>query len=89
PFVNTAIFEQSNFVIYPNPSNGDFTLIIADNQKDIIAEIFNLQGQVLYSTKIYSNTDKVEFKDLNMNSGIYLLKLSSDEQVILEKIIIK
>ncbi|MDY0141858.1 MAG: N-acetylmuramoyl-L-alanine amidase [Bacteroidales bacterium] len=89
PFVNTAIFEQSNFAIYPNPNNGDFTLIIANNQKDIIAEIFNLQGQVLYSTKIYPNTDKVEFSGLNMSAGIYLLKLSSDKHLNIEKIIIK
>ncbi|MDD4149287.1 MAG: N-acetylmuramoyl-L-alanine amidase [Bacteroidales bacterium] len=89
PYVNVSAFEQSDFVIYPNPNNGDFTLIISNKQNDIVAEIINLQGQVLRSKKIQSNTDKVEFNGLNMSSGIYLLKLSSNEQVIIEKIIIQ
>ncbi len=89
PYVDILGFEQSDFVIYPNPNNGDFTLIISNNQSEIVAEIINIQGQVLYSKKINPNKNKVEFSGLNMSAGIYFLKINSDKRVNTEKIIIK
>ena len=55
--------------IYPNPSNGDFNLMMTDfasNEKVSIA-IFNLAGQVLYTN--FCSVDENGFKNLKISAG--------------------
>ena len=65
--------------IYPNPNTGQFTLKadLFETVDDISLEIYNLQGQRLYTE--YLNADRLNIKaDINISqfaSGVYRLRL--------------
>ncbi|MEW6467457.1 MAG: T9SS type A sorting domain-containing protein [Bacteroidota bacterium] len=70
--------------IYPNPSNGIFTL--QTNQFGIKMDIYDIQGRLMYSEKLG------EFKsaiNTNLSKGVYLLKLTSSEGSFSQKLIIQ
>lgn len=79
-------FEQANGIsIYPNPIQGN-TLYISTNI-GLKAEIYNVLGKKIVSTNVDNINNKIEVGFLY--SGVYLIKLSSDEGSVTKKIIKK
>ncbi len=79
----TGEFGESNLVVYPNPSKGNFTLeanlenLDLSNLDDITIEIFNSIGQRIYEVHI-SESNNIILQNIiieNYASGVYLLKL--------------
>jgi hypothetical protein len=70
-------FEQADFVIYPNPSNGDFS-IKYDGKFDI-AQVIDLQGKVIFTT---NNPSK--YFTLSAPAGTYILELKIGDKVVRE-----
>lgn len=74
---------QKEFKIYPNPSNGNFSIEVDENLIDSKATIYNLLGQ-----KVKSFTLKSTNTSQNLNKGIYFLKIENEESKITKKLII-
>ena len=68
-----------DFSLYPNPNNGDFTLI-NDGISDVIdLSITDIQGKVVYSKLLTFNQGEQKTLSLeNIERGIYLVHLNSD-----------
>jgi hypothetical protein len=77
-----------SFNVYPNPSYGKFYLIIDKIEKGII-EFFNILGDKIYETNIDSKTSKYEIDLSNQPKGIYFVKIISEQEIIIKKIIIQ
>uniref|UniRef100_UPI0035668F71 T9SS type A sorting domain-containing protein n=1 Tax=Ancylomarina sp. TaxID=1970196 RepID=UPI0035668F71 len=78
--------EEVNVSLYPNPSKGAFYLEL--NKRPVNAatlSIISLSGQAAYSQKLY---EKKTFFNLSLKSGMYILKIELDEEIIMKKIII-
>lgn len=74
--------------IYPNPV--EHNLFVEKNGIDIQqVELLTLQGQTLNQISIRYGTDKIQVNTSSLPSGIYLLKLHTDNQMIVEKIIVQ
>ncbi|MCD6566889.1 MAG: T9SS type A sorting domain-containing protein [Bacteroidales bacterium] len=87
----TDIIRSYNVKIYPNPTKGIFTLEIPDIPVDeLIVEIINANGQVIYNQKIHNIDGKmIEIVDLSQQpGGIYQIKIRIQETVVLKKLII-
>lgn len=82
---NLGIKEDkiSNTKFYPNPLNGN-KLYIETNQS-LKIEIFNILGKRIISDEVNSNKNYLNVSDLN--SGMYLIKISNDNQTITKKLI--
>jgi hypothetical protein len=85
------INANNGFMVYPNPSNGQFNVIaVSENASDLTIEVLNYQGQVMYTreaknvTQFNGKIDITEFA-----KGVYFLKLINGEEVKLEKIIVQ
>ena len=76
-----ATLSKIDFSLYPNPTNGILNIKIDENIK--LVEIFNLQGQKIITSK----NKNLNIKQLN--AGIYLLKITTDKNLIGIKKIIK
>ncbi len=80
---------NSSTIVYPNPSNGIFTLNVKyfnNNLKDGTIEIYNAIGELVLVSKIFNS--KIEIK-LNEKNGIYFYKIIDSNQLFLSgKIII-
>ena len=81
--LSTSDFDKQDIAIYPNPSEGVFN--IQSNVQNLKYTLVNMQGQVLQKGNVSQN--QVDFS--RFNQGIYFLELSTDNQRLVEKIIIK
>ena len=80
--VNNVNLDE-DLIIFPNPSNG--ILNFTEELQNEKIEIFSLTGQKVFDKEV-NNINSIK---LNLNSGIYLLKVSNNQRVINSKIIIK
>ena len=86
-YENLKIFDledymDSNLAIYPNPSKGEINI---DLRNEIITqiEIYNLLGEKLRSAT--NNVEQIDIADLQ--AGIYLLKIYTENGSVTKKII--
>lgn len=73
-----------NVVLYPNPSNGEFTISGEFNKGAI--EVSDLTGKVVYTAEITSGA-KVQLN--SVKSGIYFVTLTANNKTSIQKIAIK
>ncbi len=80
----------SEFIIFPNPTNGVFTISLdLLERKDISFEIFDLTGKTILTE--YSNSVSGRFEKqldiFDLTEGIYLLRLNIDNQSVTRRIV--
>ena len=82
--LSTTVFEGINSKIYPNPFESFIS--IKSNQVINKVELFNILGEKIF-IKSYENIKTIQMP--NLESGIYLFKLFSDEKIENHRIIKK
>lgn len=88
------IAPASEFVLYPNPNNGYFTLRNIDfsvfNSNHIEIDILDLNGRILFNDKIIGNEKKEFLINLEnkLSQGIYVLNLYTNDYKISQKFIV-
>ncbi|MBL4667826.1 MAG: T9SS type A sorting domain-containing protein, partial [Flavobacteriales bacterium] len=75
----------TNFNIYPNPNNGKFEVLIDDVQGEVMLELINLLGEVVY--KDTGKKSKYSFDLTNQSKGVYFLKIKVGAKRGMQKII--
>jgi hypothetical protein len=81
----------SGVSVYPNPNNGTFSIAINANVGDLVIEIVDMQGRVVYAS-VENNVQAGFVKQVSpegMASGIYMLKLTGNGQQRMDKITIQ
>lgn len=84
---------QKNYTVFPNPSNDLISIALKDNRQksenknEISAELFDLMG--VSKLKVQVNENKAVFSVKNLNKGIYLLKIITDEKVENHQIVVQ
>jgi hypothetical protein len=81
--------EENSLDIYPNPSNGCFTIRHPFKAGiSQIIQIYNALGEVVYSTTI--NEQGINYIDLSQApNGIYIARIHDGEKVFTKKVIIQ
>lgn len=74
---------QGKMKVFPNPSNGDFTIEL-DGEYEV--SILNNLGITVYS-KIISHKDDIMLEGLS--SGIYIISAKSDRKTVISRMIIR
>lgn len=85
--VEEVLGDENTMVLFPNPSNGVFS-INRQNNKPQTVEIFNLLGVKIYST---TNTNQAT-TDIDIShspKGIYFVEMYDEEKSHTEKIIVQ
>ena len=76
---------SNNINLYPNPTNGDFTIEFNGNQAQTQIQILNLAGKVIFENT-YQNQCIVKL-NLDAPNGIYFVKVSSNQEQSIIKLI--
>jgi hypothetical protein len=82
---NELIGNQDQFVVYPSPNNGNFTISLAEQSEGTI-EISDAVGNILYTTTakaVKISNGQVNLKGLS--SGIYFVRYNSPNQTTVRK----
>jgi len=84
--------EINSISIFPNPSNGDYSININSNVQSVAdVKIFSMTGQLIQSKKINlfqgTNLEKVDLT--NSSKGMYLLEITQNKQVLHGKLILE
>ncbi len=72
--VGVAEREVQAFSVYPNPSNGRFTIEASENERISTWSVYNLAGQKVAQGNAQSGGQSLEI-NLNLPSGLYALEL--------------
>lgn len=84
----TKELDQAKSTIYPNPSNGQFTIEQKITGK-VKIEIVDVNGRTVYTTSENSTGYLKKQIDTNLPSGVYIVKISYNEGQSTSKLIIK
>lgn len=71
--------QSSEFVVYPNPNNGEFTISLTGSEKNPSVEIYNTIGKLVYQDVL--TAEKTTF-NTNLAAGIYFINLIDNGKVI-------
>ena len=94
PWTPSSIKENTfngNVSIYPNPTNGIFTIEMNDVEKDVYTiKITNVLGQKVFTTSQSVNGIYKENIDLStFQKGVYLIEIKNSTATITERIIVE
>jgi len=80
----------STVSVYPNPSNGNFTISLTEVKENVSVQIVDMQGRIIYSQQEGLKVGKENLISLNnVERGVYLVTLSSIEGRFTQTIIIE
>jgi PKD repeat protein len=83
-----VIIEDTLFNIYPQPASSILNIDGLDPDNDIVdLKIFGLTGKVMIEQRIKNEGDKLSVNIENLSPGIYLLKISQNNQTFVKKFI--
>ncbi|MBV1888078.1 MAG: T9SS type A sorting domain-containing protein [Urechidicola sp.] len=83
-------FSQNNLIkIYPTVSNGEITIAPNSEVREGAIAIFDINGRKVHSSNLDFATGATQRLSLNLSSGMYIVKFSSDDLQSSQKIIIE
>ncbi|RDK88844.1 T9SS type A sorting domain-containing protein [Marinirhabdus gelatinilytica] len=82
--LGTNEFDQNNFAVYPNPTNGNYITIASANNAEMNVAIYDVTGKIVVNTVTNSSVDITA-----LNSGIYLVKITQDGVTATQKLIVR
>jgi len=73
--------EIADFAIYPNPNNGQFSIVNDGVNGTYLIEIMDVTGKVVYSEQLQLNANETTvINATDVNTGVYLVKTTNTEE---------
>lgn len=82
--LNTKDFSINDFSITPNPSKSSIRLVLPNSVNDVKVQAYDLLGKKIYSSTYFANS-RIDIS--NWSSGVYLIKVFSESNVITKRFI--
>jgi hypothetical protein len=87
--LNDAIANGLTATIYPNPANTQATLQINGLNQDAKIVISDLQGRILSQDQINAGTNRYTINVSEMASGVYYIRIVTDNVISTQKLIVE
>ncbi len=84
-------FDIEGFKIFPNPNNGEFTVQLNSNSGNKInIDVFDIRGRKIFNNILENGSNLNETIKLNnVQSGMYLVKVSDGDKQVIKKIVVE
>lgn len=79
-------FSLNASSVYPNPSNGTFTISSKTNLTEI--NVYSQTGALVKTIKVEDNSEKAEVIVNGLQTGVYLIELKNDAEKSWKKVIV-
>ncbi|MBT0608225.1 T9SS type A sorting domain-containing protein [Aequorivita echinoideorum] len=92
-FLDSAVFlsvvsnELSGLKLYPNPTSGIVTFQSSKLVSETSVEIYNVQGRLVFSEKIIPASGRVDVNISSLENSMYFVKISSEENSVVKKLV--
>ncbi|MCP2027904.1 endonuclease I [Flavobacterium sp. HSC-32F16] len=86
PTEEEVVELSDEIVVFPNPSNGVFNVVLDNSDDAYSIEILSFSGQKVFEKR---NTTDAVISVNHLSSGIYMLKITNDSKTVIKKIVIK
>jgi len=84
--VSENIEELSQFVIYPNPTSGDFYINLSNYfGQTCKVEMTNTLGQIMYQNVIRANQEPIKISSEDWQSGLYIISMKPEKGRMISK----
>ena len=83
--LSTDNFETTQFSVYPNPTNTGRVTITSSNSDAMNVQVFDILGKQVKNVTLTNNTLNVS----NLNTGVYILKITQNNATTTKKLVIK
>ncbi len=90
--INESEKDIKNVSCYPNPASSNLTIAFySENKTDIIVSLSNIMGQNVYEKQINSSkgTSNININTSDLNSGVYIYTLKSENTIKTGKVVVK
>jgi len=84
--VSTTSVQLTDMKIYPNPTNGIFTLEIPNLKTPMMVEVVDVIGKSVLQQKVTEKINRIEMK--NAASGVYFVRFNSKLDRVNKRIIV-
>lgn len=75
--LSSELFEKEKISVYPNPSNGVFTI---ENKNIVLFEVFDLTGKMIKTSTTSSSISSIDLT--SFETGVYFAKLTNDKNEV-------
>ena len=75
--LSSELFEKEKISVYPNPSNGVFTI---ENKNIVLFEVFDLTGKMIKTNTASSSIASIDLT--TFETGVYFAKLTNDKNEV-------
>lgn len=85
--LGTDEFMLNNIAIYPNPTNGNFSIKLGQIEPKNI-EITDISGKIIFNQNNFQNiSNQLDINITNFSNGIYFVKIATDNASVVKKIV--
>jgi hypothetical protein len=85
--IETIEHMEKLFMVFPNPTDGTFTLLLKEATESVIAvEIYSMLGERIMQTQL-SGSQQYEFDLSARPEGVYLVRVVRGDEVWVEKVV--
>lgn len=90
-FLLTSIYDQSQdfYIIYPNPSNGNVTVDLDSQAKDVTIKVTDILGKKTYYYNNFKNYSKQNINLTDLSDGSYIINVITETKSLSKIIIIE
>lgn len=75
-------YNTNESIIYPNPSNGLFTVYLTENKSGVV-NLIDLTGKLIYSSTCNPGINLVDLNNINLSKGVYFISVLDNMKTIL------
>ncbi len=81
--------ESTDFIVYPNPSNGEFKIQLSQELSNVNIKLFNSSGAELIFNVENNSNGTLSVKVEGSNKGLAFIAIQSDQGVFYSRVILK
>lgn len=78
--------SETSFDVFPNPTNGDYTIALKSQKKDWLISVYDSQGQLLKQMPLHS--ERITMSSDYLPAGDYVVTLSSQNLFLSKKMVV-
>lgn len=79
--------QENQLKIYPNPFKNEFTINVDNSLENPIIDIINTSGKIVYQVNIKEFTKTIKVTNINLCTGMYIIKIHDNSKSYFAKLI--